>query len=119
MGFIDLEKAFDMVNREALWQVLRMYDGGRGKLVSGVKGMYVDNSACVRVKGGEGEGFRIGSMVRQGCIMSPWLFNIYIYVCVCMCGWSDEGGEDSDGKEESELPGGWVKVENSWTLVCR
>ena len=29
VGFIDLEKAYNMVNREALWQVLRMYDEGR------------------------------------------------------------------------------------------
>ena len=36
--FIDLEKAYDMVNREALWQVLRMYDAG-SKLLSGVKCM--------------------------------------------------------------------------------
>ena len=31
VGFIDLEKAYNRVNREALWQVLRMYDvGGEG-----------------------------------------------------------------------------------------
>ena len=28
MGIIDLEKGYNMVNREALWQVLRMYDVG-------------------------------------------------------------------------------------------
>ena len=27
-GFIDLEKPYDRVSREALWQVLRMYDVG-------------------------------------------------------------------------------------------
>ena len=32
VDFMDLEKAYDRVNREALWQVLRMYDMG-GKLV--------------------------------------------------------------------------------------
>ena len=40
VGFIDLEKAYDRVNSEALWQVLRMYDvgwGGGGKLVDGIK----------------------------------------------------------------------------------
>ena len=35
VGFIDLKKAFDRVNREALWQVLRMHDVGR-KLISRV-----------------------------------------------------------------------------------
>ena len=40
MSFIDLEKAYNRVNREALWQVLRKYDVG-GKLLSGIKSMYV------------------------------------------------------------------------------
>ena len=46
VGFIDLENAYDRVYREALWQVLRMYDIG-GKLLSGIKNMYVDSLACV------------------------------------------------------------------------
>ena len=40
--------------------------------------MYVDSSACVRVKGGESECFKIDSGVRQGCIM-PFGFSVYIY----------------------------------------
>ena len=51
---MELEKAYDSVNREALWQVLRMYDGD-GKLLSGIKKMYVNGLDCVRVKGGEKE----------------------------------------------------------------
>ena len=50
MGFINLEKMYNMVNREALWQVLRMCDMG-DKLQSEIKSMYIDSSACVRVKG--------------------------------------------------------------------
>ena len=64
VGLIHLEKAYDRVNREALCQVV-------GKLLSGIKSMYVDSSACVRVKGGESEWLRIDSVVRQGSIMSP------------------------------------------------
>ena len=77
VGFIDLEKAYNRVNTEALWQVLRMYDV-YGKLLSGIKSMYVDSLACVGVKKDESEQFRIDSEVRQECIMSPWLVNVYM-----------------------------------------
>ena len=77
MGFIDLEKIYDRVNREALLQALRMYDVW-GKLLSGIKSMYIDSSACIKVKGFESEQFRIDSGVRHGCIMSSWLFNVYM-----------------------------------------
>ena len=50
--------------------MLRMYDVG-GKILSRIKNMYVDSSACVRVKMGESDQLRIDSRVRQGCIMSP------------------------------------------------
>ena len=38
MGFLDLKKEYDRMNREALWQVLRMYDVG-GNLLNGIKNM--------------------------------------------------------------------------------
>ena len=50
VGFMNLEKAYDRVNRESLWQVLRMYDAG-GKLLNGFKSMCVNSLAYVRVKG--------------------------------------------------------------------
>ena len=49
-----------------------------GKLLNGIKSMYVDSLACVRVKWGESKNLRIESGVRQGCVMSPWLFSIYM-----------------------------------------
>ena len=49
VGFIDWEKTYNRVNREALWQVLRIYDVG-GKLLSLIMSMSVDSSASVRVK---------------------------------------------------------------------
>ena len=39
--------------------------------------------------------------------MSPWLFNVYM-----------DGGEDGDGKDGSELPGGWERVEVAWPLYA-
>ena len=79
VGFMDLQKSYHRVNRERLWQVLRMYDGG-GKPLNSMKRLYVRSLACVTVKRGESECFRINSGARQGCIMSPWLFNVYMYI---------------------------------------
>ena len=40
--------------------------------------MYIDSSACVKVKRGESDWFQIDSGVTHGCIMSHWLFNVYM-----------------------------------------
>ena len=37
----------------------------------------------------------------------------------CIYGWSDEVGEDGNGKEGSEITEGWERVEIAWPLVCR
>ena len=51
MGFIDLEKAYNRVKRETLWQILRIYNVG-GKQLNVIKRMYVNSVAYVRIKGG-------------------------------------------------------------------
>ena len=82
-----------------------MYDIG-GKLLGRIKSMQVDSLACARVKGGESERFRIDSVVGQSCIMSPWLFNVYM---------------DGIMKEVKmgEIPAGRERVEITWSLECR
>ena len=57
------------VYKEALWQVLRMYDLGK-KVLNGIKNMYVNSLACIRMKAGEKESIRRNSGVRYGFIMS-------------------------------------------------
>ncbi len=73
---MDLEKAHDRVNWLALWEVLRIYDVG-GKLLSAVKSFYEEAYACV-INGETSEHFEIKVCLRQECLMSPWLFNIYM-----------------------------------------
>ena len=73
-----MERAYDGVNREAFLQVLRMYDVV-GKLLSEIKSMHVNNSACVRVKGGESERFRIISGLGQG-VSCPLGCSMYIWM---------------------------------------
>ena len=74
MSFIGLEKVYESINREALWQLLRMCDVGT-KLLSGIKSTYVDSSGCIRVKGGESEWFRKDRGVSYpfGCSMYIWM----------------------------------------------
>ena len=106
-----MEKTYDRVNREALWQVLRMYDVG-SKHFGGIRSVYVDNSARVRVKAVEAERFRIDSGGEKGLYLFPLPFQ-------CIYGWNDEGDEDGDRKEGNETPGGGERLVITWPLVCR
>ena len=77
MAFVDLEKAYDNVNRIKLWKVLEEYDV-KGRLLKAVQAMYEDGKASVRVGDRESEWFGMYKGVRQGCTLSPWLFNVYV-----------------------------------------
>ncbi len=73
--FMNSEKAYDKVDREALWYVLKIYDVG-GQLMEGIKVSYREANGCVKVDGELSDTFAVGVEVKQGCVMSPWLFNI-------------------------------------------
>ena len=47
-AFMDLEKAYDRVDRKALWTVLGFYGVG-GKLLTAIKSFYVNSRAYVRI----------------------------------------------------------------------
>ena len=49
-----------------------------GKLLNGIKNMYINNLPRVKVEWGESEWFGIDNGVRQKCINTPWLFNVYM-----------------------------------------
>ena len=75
-AFLDMEKVYDRVDRDAVWDVLRLYGIG-GRLLRGVKSLYVGSETCVRVGNELSEWFPVRVGLRQGCVMSPWLFNLY------------------------------------------
>ena len=77
IGCIDLEKAYDKVCRVRLWQVLERY-GIQGGLMTAIRSMYLGSQACVRASGKMSGWFPITQGVRQGCVMSPWLFNVFM-----------------------------------------
>ena len=73
--FMDLEKPYDTIDRHGMWQMLKVY-GIKGKLLKAVHSFYVDSRACVRVGNDVSEWFPVNVGLRQGCAMSPRLFNI-------------------------------------------
>ena len=77
MVFIDLEKAYDNVCREKLWRTLFEY-GIRGRLLRSIKALYEGERASVKVEGMELKWFGVRKGERQGCTLSPWLFNVFM-----------------------------------------
>ncbi len=73
---MELEKAYNRVDGEALWNDLKI-SGVGGQLMEGIKGFYREANACVKVNGELSDSFAIKVGLRQGCVMSPWLFNNY------------------------------------------
>ncbi len=69
------------VDRKGLWDTLRVYEVG-GQLLEGIKSFYENASASVRMNRELSKSFSVEVGVRQGCVMSPWLFNIYMDGCI-------------------------------------
>ena len=74
--YIDYKKAFDCFDHERLWVILRDM-GVPVHLTVLLKRLYTNQEATVRTEFGETDNIDIGKGVRQGCILSPLLFNIY------------------------------------------
>ena len=75
--FIDFEKKFNSVDRDTLWKILNYY-GVPDKLVKIINTVYEDSECCVRTENGDTRLFKIMSGVKQGCVLSPFLFVIVI-----------------------------------------
>jgi len=75
MCFVDFKKAFDKVNHKKLWKV--MVDMGFAKhLVALIRVLYENQKSNVRIHGETSGWFQAMQGVRQGCILSSYLFNL-------------------------------------------
>ncbi|KAI8490935.1 hypothetical protein Bbelb_313540 [Branchiostoma belcheri] len=77
MAFIDLTKAFDSLNREALWKILKRF-GCPDKFITILRLLHDQMTAKVLCNGSETESFTIKTGVKQGCILAPTIFDIYL-----------------------------------------
>ena len=74
--FIDYAKTFDCVDHNKLWEILKEM-GIPDHLTCLVRNLYAGQEATVRTGHGTTHWFQTGKGVRQGCILSPRLFNFY------------------------------------------
>ena len=74
--FIDYVKAFDCVDHNKLWKILKEM-GILDHLTCLLRNLYAGQKATVRTEHGTTDWFQIGKEVRQGCILSTCLFKLY------------------------------------------
>ena len=74
--FIDYAKAFDCVDHNKLWKILKEM-GIPDHLTCFLRNLYTGQEATVRTGHGTTDWFQIGKGIRQDCILSPYLFNLY------------------------------------------
>ena len=77
--FIDYAKAFDCVDHNKLWKILKEME-----IPDHLRNLYAGQEATVRTEHGTTDWFQMQKGVRQGCILSPCLFNLYAeYIMRC------------------------------------
>ena len=74
--FIDYAKAFDCVDHNKLWKILKEM-GIPDHLICLLRDLYAGQEATVRTGHGTTDWFQLGKGVHQGCILLPCLFNLY------------------------------------------
>ena len=93
ISFVDLTKAFDTVNREALWHILQRL-GCPPKFLEMTKLLHEDQMGKVRLGNDLSRPFEIRNGVKQGCVLAPTLFSIF-FSTMLNHAFSDETDEDA------------------------
>ena len=77
MVFVDFSKAFDTVRRTGVWQLLRKY-GCPEKFTTMIEALHSGMMAMVSVGREVSESFGVTNGVKQGCVLAPTLFSIFL-----------------------------------------
>ena len=73
--FIDYAKTFGCVDNNKPWKILKEMEANHITFL--LRNLYAGQEATVRTGHGTTDWFQLGKGVRQGCILSPCLFNFY------------------------------------------
>ena len=116
--FLDYAKAFVCVDHNTLWKMLKEM-GIPDHLTCLLRNQYAGQEATVRTGHGTTDWFQTGKAVRQGCILSPCLFNFYAEYIMRNAGLEEAQlesrlpGEISITSDMQMTPPLWQKVKRS------
>ena len=116
--FIDYAKAFDSVDHNKLWKILKEM-GIPNHLTWLLRNLYAGQEVTVRTGHGTTDLLQIGKGVCQGCILLPCLFNLYAQYIMRNTGWrkykleSRFLGEIPLTSDMQMTPPLWQKVKNN------
>ena len=116
--FINYAKAFDCVDHTKLWKILKEM-GIPDHLTCLLRNLYAGQEATVRTGCETTDRFQIGKGVRQGCILSPCLFYLYVEYIMRNAGLEETqagikiAGEISITSDMQMTPPLWQKVKRN------
>ena len=113
-GFIDYAIAFDCVDHNQLWKILKEMEIP-DHLTCLQRNLYANQEATVRTGHGTTDWFQIGKGVRLGCILSPCLFNLYTEYIMRNVGLEEAQAGIKIARRTSDTqmtPPLWQKVKN-------
>ena len=111
--FTDYTKAFDCVNHNKLWKILKEM-GIPDHLTCLLRNLYVGPKATVRTLHGTTDCFNIEKGIRHGCILSPCLFNLYAKYIM----WNARLDETQAGIKVSERNINKLRYADHTTLIA-
>ena len=76
VAFVDFSKAYDKVDRQKLWQNLNTL-GVSGHIIQVLRALYQNVQCCVSVNSVKSRWFPVAVGLKQGCMLSPLLINLY------------------------------------------
>ncbi|BHF67789.1 hypothetical protein SprV_0301081800 [Sparganum proliferum] len=100
--FVDLTKAFDTVNREGLWKIMRKF-GCPERFIEMVRQLHDGMMARVTDNGAVSEAFAVTNGVKQGCVLAPTLLSL-MFSAMLMDAYRDERPPDPHRLQDGRSP---------------
>ena len=113
--FIDYAKAFDFVDHNKLWKILKEM-GILDHQTCLLRNLYAGQETTVRYGHGTTDWFQIGKGICQGCILSPCLFNLYVEFIMRNAGLDESQARIKIAPKSLQMVIASIKLKDAYSL---